>query len=205
MFAQIAGLVADEPEQSDPNGSETNAEEEAAPTESKGNGSDNEGNGSNNGGSGDPTGTSMPAGRRASLRKVEALSSNIFGGVTPGPQPTIRVHAAPGGKSSINLGGDSHRGSGPPKASDVVPEGKCRQLSEVIYKSGRLKTVFQSFVGDAMAKRITQPRFREQCSKYGISFSAEEVTGLFTAFIKGAEKDVMGYSSFVRLVTSLSQ
>eukprot|EP00466_Bigelowiella_natans_P008831 jgi/Bigna1/139107/aug1.48_g13815 len=84
--------------------------------------------------------------------------------------------------------------------SMVKPE-TCKKLAAMIYKSGRMKTVFQTFVGDPVGKSITKESFLAAATLSKTGVTAEDTDAIFSLYAK--KGDTLSYAAFVRLTAGL--
>jgi len=83
----------------------------------------------------------------------------------------------------------------------VKPE-TCKKLAAMIYKSGRMKTVFQTFVGDPVGKSITKESFLAAATLSKTGVTAEDTDAIFSLYAKKGG-DTLSYAAFVRLTAGL--
>jgi len=77
--------------------------------------------------------------------------------------------------------------------SMVKPE-TCKKLAAMIYKSGRMKTVFQTFVGDPVGKSITKESFLAAATLSKTGVTAEDTDAIFSLYAK--KGTVSEYAAF---------
>jgi len=142
----------------------------------------------------------------ATAAKLAALAGSLGGSGDEvatsehgiGSKPSVRVHAPPGGKTSIQIGvpDDDKRveyesSTGP----EAVGFAERKKLSDLITSKGKLKETFNKFsVG---ASNITIKQFQVGLSGMGFELSMDQVKWLINRASGG--QDVLSFNSFVKV------
>jgi len=140
--------------------------------------------------------------RAASNVAVSTPDKEVFEGATTehgiGNIPSVKVHAPPGGKTSIQIGVveednkvDIYTG-----APNEVPPNIRKKISEVVPSKGKLKDTFKTFAQND--NRISIERFQDGLEKMGIKLTADQAKWLVQKASGGQAS--LGYSDFVKAV-----